>query len=115
MTLGGAGTTLGHIEAGKLKALAISRKTRIKALPQVPTLEEAGFPGHRPTLLVRPVRAGGHTARCHRADTKGGCRRSSATPSSRSAISTGRATPVIGSTAEEFAAFIRNDLAYKQR
>ncbi len=44
MTLGGLSVTAGHIAAGKLKPLAISRKERAKELPQVPTLREAGFP-----------------------------------------------------------------------
>ena len=35
----------GHVKAGKLKALAISSKQRVPALPDVPTLEEAGITG----------------------------------------------------------------------
>jgi tripartite-type tricarboxylate transporter receptor subunit TctC len=35
----------GHIKAGKLKALAIASKQRVAALPDVPTLEEAGITG----------------------------------------------------------------------
>jgi tripartite-type tricarboxylate transporter receptor subunit TctC len=35
----------GHIKAGKLKALAIASKQRVAALPDVPTLEEAGVSG----------------------------------------------------------------------
>ena len=44
MTLGGAATTGAHADAGRLKALAISRKERLPAYPRVPTLKEAGFP-----------------------------------------------------------------------
>jgi tripartite-type tricarboxylate transporter receptor subunit TctC len=44
MTLGGWSVTAGHIKAGKLKAIAISKKERQKDLPDVPTLKEAGFP-----------------------------------------------------------------------
>lgn len=44
MTLGGLSVTAGHIAAGKLKPLAISRRERAPELPQVPTLREAGFP-----------------------------------------------------------------------
>jgi tripartite-type tricarboxylate transporter receptor subunit TctC len=35
----------GHIKAGKLKALAITSKQRVSALPDVPTLQEAGVTG----------------------------------------------------------------------
>ncbi len=48
MTLGGWSVTAGHIKAGKLKAIAISKKERQKDLPDVPTLMEAGFPGIDP-------------------------------------------------------------------
>ncbi len=37
-------TTLANIRAGKLKALAVTGKTRSSALPEVPTAMEAGFP-----------------------------------------------------------------------
>jgi tripartite-type tricarboxylate transporter receptor subunit TctC len=36
---------IGHIKAGKLKALAITSEKRSPQLPQVPTLVEAGVPG----------------------------------------------------------------------
>lgn len=34
-----------HVQSGKLKAIAITSATRAKALPQVPTVAEQGFPG----------------------------------------------------------------------
>ena len=37
--------TSAHIKAGKLKALAITSKERVSALPNVPTLEESGIAG----------------------------------------------------------------------
>lgn len=37
--------TSAHIKAGKLKALAITSKNRVSALPDVPTLEESGVTG----------------------------------------------------------------------
>jgi tripartite-type tricarboxylate transporter receptor subunit TctC len=48
MTLAGPQTAGALIEAGKLKALAIGRKERVAALPNVPTLAEAGFPNVDP-------------------------------------------------------------------
>jgi tripartite-type tricarboxylate transporter receptor subunit TctC len=38
-TLGGA---LGNVQAGKMRALAVSGRTRVEALPDVPTFKEAG-------------------------------------------------------------------------
>lgn len=52
--------TSGFIKAGKLKALAISSKSRVSALPDVPALEEAGVKGAESGswlgLLARPAR-----------------------------------------------------------
>ncbi len=37
-----------HIKAGRLKAIAVARETRLPSLPQVPTFIEAGLPGFDP-------------------------------------------------------------------
>ena len=38
--------SIGHIKSGKLKPLAVGTKTRVAALPDVPTMQEAGVPGY---------------------------------------------------------------------
>jgi tripartite-type tricarboxylate transporter receptor subunit TctC len=38
-------SAMSHIKSGKLKALAVTSSTRSQALPDVPTMEEAGGPG----------------------------------------------------------------------
>ena len=47
-------SSLGHIQAGKLRPLALTARTRCRALPEVPTMEEAGVKGHE-VLEWNPV------------------------------------------------------------
>jgi tripartite-type tricarboxylate transporter receptor subunit TctC len=39
-------TTVPHVRSGKLRAFGIGGKTRSPALPDVPTIDEAGVPGY---------------------------------------------------------------------
>jgi tripartite-type tricarboxylate transporter receptor subunit TctC len=41
-----------HIRSGKLRALGVSGLQRVGALPDVPTLDEAGLPGFDATLWL---------------------------------------------------------------
>jgi len=45
LTLPTVVAAISHIKAGKLRALAVSTKTRVGSLPEVPTVDEAGVPG----------------------------------------------------------------------
>jgi tripartite-type tricarboxylate transporter receptor subunit TctC len=50
--------SLANIRAGQLRALAVTGKTRVEALPDVPTMDEAGVRGYEATLwfaLVAPA------------------------------------------------------------
>ena len=38
-----------HVQAGRLRALAVTSATRTQQLPDVPTVEQAGFPGFEAT------------------------------------------------------------------
>lgn len=40
-----AGSVVGHINAGRVRALGVSSTSRVPALPNVPTIEESGVPG----------------------------------------------------------------------
>ena len=42
--------SLANIRAGQLRALAVTGRTRVEALPEVPTMNEAGVPGYEATL-----------------------------------------------------------------
>jgi tripartite-type tricarboxylate transporter receptor subunit TctC len=42
-------TTVPHIRSGRLRALAVASLKRVTPLPEVPTLDESGFPGYEAT------------------------------------------------------------------
>jgi tripartite-type tricarboxylate transporter receptor subunit TctC len=48
MTLGSVSVAAGHITSGKMKPLAIGRQARLASHPNVPTLNEAGYPTIEP-------------------------------------------------------------------
>jgi tripartite-type tricarboxylate transporter receptor subunit TctC len=51
--------SLSNIRAGQLRALAVTGKSRVEALPDVPTMAQAGVPGYEATLwfaLVAPAK-----------------------------------------------------------
>jgi tripartite-type tricarboxylate transporter receptor subunit TctC len=49
MTIGSAAPTIPQVKAGKLRALAVTSKTRSAVLPDVPTIAESGFPAYEVT------------------------------------------------------------------
>jgi tripartite-type tricarboxylate transporter receptor subunit TctC len=58
MQFGTIPPTLAHVRAGKLRALAVTGATRNAALPEVPTIAEAGLPGYESSLwqaIVAPA------------------------------------------------------------
>jgi tripartite-type tricarboxylate transporter receptor subunit TctC len=44
---------LGMLQAGKLRALAVTSAQRVNAFPNVPTVAEQGYPGGQHPLRVR--------------------------------------------------------------
>ncbi len=44
------GTSLSHIRSGKLRALAVAKSKRLDVLPDVPSMEELGYPGFDTTM-----------------------------------------------------------------
>jgi tripartite-type tricarboxylate transporter receptor subunit TctC len=45
MAFDAVGTSMPQIKSGKLRPLAVSSSHRVKALPEVPTIAESGYPG----------------------------------------------------------------------
>jgi tripartite-type tricarboxylate transporter receptor subunit TctC len=61
--LGSVSTTLQHVRAGRLRALAVTTTRRIPAEPELPTVAEAGVPGYETTLwhgLIGPKGLAAH-------------------------------------------------------
>ena len=52
VSFAGVPNVLGHVKAGRLKALGVTTATRWSELPEVPTLAEAGVPGYEATLWL---------------------------------------------------------------
>jgi tripartite-type tricarboxylate transporter receptor subunit TctC len=114
MTLAGIASGATHVRAGTLRALAVGRPTRFEALPDVPTLAEAGFadidprtwfgafaPGATPAALVARIQADLAWAM--------------AQPEVRDRHLTPAGYTVHAATPEATAAFLREDFAYKAR
>ena len=64
-------SALPHIKSGKLRALAMASDKRVAALPEVPTLTEAGVAGYKSEIWIASVRAGAH-AEGHRRQAERG-------------------------------------------
>lgn len=114
MTLGGAATTRGHFDAGRLKPLAIARKERLPLYPDVPTLREAGFPETDPQpwfgLFVRAGTPPAIIDKIYR-DVAAILNE----PAFKAREIDGKGYTGVGSPPAAFAAFIRQDYAYKAR
>ncbi len=102
-------TTLSQIKAGKLKALAVTSERRSPALPDVPTIAEAGFPGYNAVGwngLFAPAGTPRETVARIASEVSSILNR----PEVREKI-VAQGADVVGGTPEQFAAFIRADSA----
>ena len=100
--------TLPHIKSGKLKALAMTGRARSRALPEVPTVAEAGLAGFQSSLwyaLMAP--AGTPTAVIQRLNTE--TTRIVRLPAVSEQLLAQGADP-IGNSPQELATFLRADI-----
>ena len=96
---------LAQAREGRLRILAVTIPSRSSAIPDVPTLAEAGFPGFDMSNTVGIVAPRG-TPPAMVATLNAASRRAAADPEVRRIFLANGAEPV-GSTIEEYAAFIR--------
>jgi tripartite-type tricarboxylate transporter receptor subunit TctC len=100
-------SALPQIKAGKLKALAVTGRTRSEALPEVPTMIEAGVPGYTATTWNGILVTGG-TPREIVLRLNEALVRAMKTPEMKEALAKIGQDP-LWSTPEEFAAFLREE------
>jgi tripartite-type tricarboxylate transporter receptor subunit TctC len=100
-------TALPHIKSGKLRALAVTSSRRSQALPEVPTVAEAGLPGYDSTQWYGVLAPAGTpreiVTRLHDAIARA---LRDAEVGKRLAADGAEA---VGSSPEEFAAFIKSE------
>lgn len=114
LTMAGASVSRGHIQAGKLKPLAIARSERLALMPEVPTLREAGFAEIDPRSWFGLFVTGG-TPREIIAKIHQDVIAVFADPEFRDRHMLQRGFDPVLSTPEEFAVFIQEDLQQKAR
>ena len=109
MGLNGAPAVMPHVNAGRLRALAVTSSKRLQALPQVPTLDEAGVKGFDASGWYGIVAPAG-TPRVIVTRLNGELRRALGTAELRARLDSEGALPAAG-TPEDFAAFIESEIA----
>jgi tripartite-type tricarboxylate transporter receptor subunit TctC len=100
---------VGHVKSGKLRALAVTSESRIPALPEVPTMIEAGLPGFEATAWFG-VLAPAATPRPIVERLNGEINRILQKPEVLKRISQQGSALILGGTPEKFAEFIRAEI-----
>ena len=109
VTLATISTALPHVKSGRLRALAVTSRRRVNALPEVPTLAESGVPGYEYSSWIGLL-APAKTPRAVIEKLGAEAARAARTPEMRTILALEGAEPV-GSSPDEFASQIRAELA----
>ncbi len=102
-----------HIRGGRLRALAVTSEQRFSALPEIPSIAEAGVPGYAMTNWYGLLVTGG-TPRSSVAKLHAEIARILALPELRERLVNEGAT-VIASTPDDFMAFLKKEIATNAR
>ena len=101
-------TTMAQVQSGKLRALAVSTKTRSSVMPTIPTLAEAGVPGYDATAWFGVLAPAGTPAAIVE-QLATAIQKAVKTPEVTEAMLKGGAEPV-GSTPAQFDAFYKAEV-----
>ena len=104
------GTSAGYIKAGKLRALAITTRTRAPIFPDLPTIDEAGLPGYEDFTINALVAPAG-TPREVLVRLNAEMAKAAAAPDLRKRFLDQGIELVASASPEEFAAYIKAEVA----
>ena len=113
MFMGNLPPAMGHIKAGRIRALAVTTRTRSKFVPELPTIDESGLKGFETVAWFGLIAPAGTPAEII-GKTRDEVARILQTPELRERIDALGGEPV-GNTPQEFAAIIRADIAKWRR
>ena len=113
MFMGNLPPSMGHIKAGRIKALAVTTLTRSKLVPELPTVDESGLKGFE-TVAWFGLLAPAGTPAAVITKTRDEVARILQTEELRARIESLGGEPV-GNTPEQFAAIVRADVAKWRR
>jgi putative tricarboxylic transport membrane protein len=109
MVFGDPISVLPHIKSGKLRALAVTSLQRSPVAPDVPTVAESGYPGFE-ALAWHGILAPARTPPAVVKKLNEEITKALGDPETK-ALLVNQAMQTVGSTPEEFAAFIQKDIA----
>jgi tripartite-type tricarboxylate transporter receptor subunit TctC len=102
-------SVLSHLQGGTLRALAVSSKQRSPVAPDVPTISEGGYPGFD-AIAWHGILAPARTPESIVAKLNAEIVKALRDPETK-ALLTSQAMQTVGNSPDEFAAFIKQDIA----
>jgi len=106
-------SALSHVQAGTLRALAVSSKERAAIAPDIPTIAESGYPGFD-AIGWHGILAPAKTPPAIVDKLNAEIVKALKDPATKALLETQAMQPV-GNTPQEFAAFIKQDIALWQQ
>jgi tripartite-type tricarboxylate transporter receptor subunit TctC len=108
VTINSVATVINHVRAGKLRALGVASARRVAAVPDIPTIAEAGVPGYESVQWSGLWAPAGTPpdiiGRLHKETTA-----VLSMPDIRHSL-TGDGSEVVANSPEEFAAFVKTEI-----